>query len=171
MAKCVAFLRAINVGGHVVKMDRLKKLFEEAGFKNVETFIASGNVIFDSSAKTDSLEKKIETMLKKALGYEVSTFVRTVPELQRIADVKPFPDCDAGGNTLYVGFLAAPKKSLDVSSKRDAVAIDDREVYWLSRGPMLESDLSGAIFEKKLACPATFRNINTIRRIAAKYAS
>lgn len=62
MTKYIAFLRAINVGGHNVKMDELKKYFESLGFSNVETFIASGNVIFEASAKDAAkLEKKIES--------------------------------------------------------------------------------------------------------------
>src|SRR6185369_8391120 len=61
MPKYVAFLRAINVGGHVVKMDQLRALFEALGFANVETFIASGNVIFDSKSKNvAALERKID---------------------------------------------------------------------------------------------------------------
>ena len=78
MPKYVAFLRAISGGGHTVKMDYLRSLFESLGFSNVETFIASGNVIFDSTSKsTKALEKKIESYLLKTLGYEVVTlFVR-----------------------------------------------------------------------------------------------
>jgi len=77
---CVAFLRAINVGGRVVKMHRLRTLFVDEGFANVETFIASGNVVFDlpPAKKAPALERTIEAMLRNALGYEVSTFVRTV---------------------------------------------------------------------------------------------
>ena len=76
MPKFIAFLRAINVGNHTVTMDQLRRLFEELGFTNVETFIASGNVIFDAKAKTvSSLEAKIEKHLEKVLGYEVSTMV------------------------------------------------------------------------------------------------
>jgi uncharacterized protein (DUF1697 family) len=70
MPKYVAFLRAINVGGHTVKMDYLRHLFETLGLSNVETFIASGNVIFDSpSRNTKTLEKKIERHLLEKLGY------------------------------------------------------------------------------------------------------
>ena len=73
--KYVAFLRAINVGGHTVKMDHLRNLFESMGFANVETFIASGNVIFDSKTKsTAALEMEIENQLQAALGYEVRRF-------------------------------------------------------------------------------------------------
>ena len=66
MSKYIAFLRAINVGGHTVKMDVLRQLFESLGFANVETFIASGNVIFESKAgNVKALEKKIETCLQE----------------------------------------------------------------------------------------------------------
>ena len=85
MPKYIAFLRAINVGGHTVKMDQLREVFEQCGFKNVETFIASGNVIFDSTSKNPkALEKKIEAALLKAFGYEVHTFLRTPGELTAV---------------------------------------------------------------------------------------
>ena len=66
MTKYIAFLKAINVGGHNVKMDHLKRLFVKMDFKNVETFIASGNVIFETKLKTaDSIKEKIETEIGK----------------------------------------------------------------------------------------------------------
>ena len=74
MPKYFAFLRAINVGGHTVKMDYLRALFEALGFANVETFIASGNVIFETKSKdTNALQREIEKHLHQALGYEVAT--------------------------------------------------------------------------------------------------
>src|SRR5207248_3028901 len=87
-----AFLRAINVGGRVVKMDKLRALFETAGFTNVETFIASGNVVFDlsSAKKTQALERSIEAMLRDALGYDVAALVRTGAELKAVAEHEPF---------------------------------------------------------------------------------
>src|SRR5262245_43574496 len=109
MPKYVAFLRAINVGGHVVKMDHLRSLFEALKFSNVETFIASGNVIFDSkTTDTKALESKIEKHLKQQLGYEVITFLRSLPELKAISAYKAFHDKELSNetNTLYVGFLA-----------------------------------------------------------------
>src|SRR5215211_2292119 len=82
MPKYIAFLRAINVGGHTVKMDYLRTLFEDLGLMNVETFIASGNVIFDSPARRPkALEQKIETFLKEKFGYAVATFIRSAAEL------------------------------------------------------------------------------------------
>jgi len=86
MPKYIEFLKAINVGGHTVKMDHLKKLFEKMGFEKVETFIASGNVLFESkSKKIDAIKKKIETELEKSLGYKVATFIRTTNELKTIS--------------------------------------------------------------------------------------
>lgn len=178
MPKYFAFLRAINVGGHTVKMDHLRSLFEGLGFSNVETFIASGNVIFDSSAKSSkSLEKKIETTLAKALGYEVLTFVRSVDELMEIAAYQPFApaDINAAGHTVYVGFMAdspseaAKQKLLSLATEVDEFQLNGREVYWLSRTKFSDSTISGAVLEKTLVLPATLRNSNTIRRLAAKY--
>src|SRR4030095_12113038 len=91
MPRYVAFLRAINVGGHIVKMDQLRKLFTQLGFTDVETFIASGNVLFSSSSKSGpALEKKIEKHLKAALGYEGATLSGTPAEVCEAAAHEPF---------------------------------------------------------------------------------
>jgi uncharacterized protein (DUF1697 family) len=171
MSKYVAFLRAINVGGHTVKMDQLRRLFEGTGFANVETFIASGNVIFDSPAKnTKSLESKIQNSLQGSLGYPVATFIRSIPEVVKIAayDV-------AQEGSLYVAFLPgsasidSTKKLLSLSNEIDAFEVRGREVYWHCRTRFSESAFSGALLEKTLSMPATLRNITTVRKIATKY--
>ncbi len=177
MPRYVAFLRAINVGGHVVKMEDLRVLFESLKFKSVETFIASGNVIFESSAKpVADLQTKIETALRKALGYEVSTFVRTDGEVQAIARYKPFPEPDTlSAATFCVGFLytpLAPEAEQRVLSFRNAdedFHVHGGELYWLSRKRQSESTFSNAFFEKALKTRATFRGMNTVWKLAAKY--
>ena len=84
--RLIAFLRAINVGGHTVTMARLREEFEGLGFTDVETFIASGNVIFTSRSNDFArLEKKIEARLRAAFGFEVATFVRTNAEVAAVA--------------------------------------------------------------------------------------
>lgn len=178
MPKYVAFLRAINVGGHVVKMDRLRTLFEALGFTKVETFIASGNVIFDSrSTNTMALEQKIEKHLLQALGYEVATFVRSIDEVVRIANSEPFSPAQLkqSGNTLFVGFLAqspseeSRRELVKCGNKNNEFAIKDRELFWLCRVKFSENDFSGARLEKILKLKTTLRNANTPQRIAAKY--
>jgi uncharacterized protein (DUF1697 family) len=177
MPKYVAFLRAINVGGHTVKMDYLRTLFEALGFTNVETFIASGNVIFDSPARSSrTLERKIEASLELTLGYPVATFIRSTAELAEIASYKPFSDAElSAALTLYVGFMgsapsaAAKQKLLAFELKMDDFEFNGREVYWLSRARFSDSEFSGARLEKTLGLAATLRNSTTVMKLAAKY--
>ena len=176
--KYVAFLRAINVGGHTVKMDHLRQLFESMGFANVETFIASGNVIFDSKTKNPAaLEKKIEKQLQAELSYEVKTFIRTLDEIADVVGDQSFQksELEEPGNILYVGFMSATPQEAAIKSL--GVLVDDvndfrvreREVYWLRRTKVGESQYSGGIIEKTLRTPVTFRNSTTVKKILAKY--
>ena len=87
----IALLRGINVGGHTVKMDALRRYVEELGFGNVRTYIQSGNVFF-ATEETDrgALAERIERHLRAALGYEVPVCLRTVAELERVVAADPF---------------------------------------------------------------------------------
>jgi len=159
-------------------MDRLRLLFESLGFSGVETFIASGNVIFESPSKsTKMLEKKIEGGLREALGYRVATFIRSTVELSAIAHCQPFnaAKLKAEGSNLYIAFLAdgpgeeAKKKLLSCSTKMDDLHVSEREVYWLCRTNLSESAFSGARLEKTLGMPVTFRNSTTVKKLVLKY--
>src|SRR6476620_11820436 len=90
-----ALLRAINVGGHTVKMKELCAMFEAMKLANVRSVIASGNVLFESrSADAAALDSRIETALRKKLGYDVETFLRTGDELDALAAHDPFAATD-----------------------------------------------------------------------------
>jgi uncharacterized protein (DUF1697 family) len=176
MPKYVALLRAINVGGHTVKMDRLRQLFEELGFRNVETFIASGNVIFDSPSRTPlALERRIERHLHKALGYEVATFIRSPADLAAIAEHEAFPPTEVDKCTLYIGFAgtspteAACDKLVGSRTPVDEFHVNNREIYWLLRKSFNESEFKGNL-EKMLGMRVTFRNVTTVRKLAARFA-
>jgi uncharacterized protein (DUF1697 family) len=176
MQRLIAFLRAINVGGHVVKMDALRGHFEDLGFADVETFIASGNVIFSSrAANLPALERKIEKALHQALGYEVKTFIRTEAEVRALAGYQPFPPAAvASCAALSVGFLAAPldaaamKALMALRSDVDDFHVNGREVFWICRTRQAESPMSNMRFEKMLKVRVTFRGVNTIARLAAR---
>ena len=178
MPKFVAFLRAINLGGHTVKMDELRRLFEGMGFSHVETFIASGNVIFEA-ASTDlrELELKIEASLHGVLGYGVATFIRSMDEMDEIARYAPFdePGLDAGSCTLYIAFLANPpgdqavQKLLALASPVNQFHAAGQQIYWLCRTRFSDSGFSGTQLEKALSMPATIRNSSTVKKIAEKY--
>jgi uncharacterized protein (DUF1697 family) len=178
MTRYVAFLRAINVGGHVVRMEALRRLFESMGALNVATFIASGNVIFDTRrTNAAALERSIEAELQKALGFPVATFLRTIPEVSATAAHTPFPESEfAAGATMYVGFLKdkpAKERLRAVRALRTAVdefAVRERELYWLRRKAPWVKGYAGPPFEKTLATGITMRNVSTVRKLAAKYA-
>lgn len=172
----VAFLRGINVGGHNVKMDVLRGHFEAAGCASVETFIASGNVIFESRADAGRLEAKIEKQLANALGYEVATFIRERGEVGAAATHAAFPESDiAAAGAFCVGFLKAPLNAAQQAQLQqfttdiDAFATHGRELYWLCRVRQSDSKFSNVLLERKLAISATFRSITTVRKLAEKY--
>ncbi len=116
MPRYIAFLRAINVGGHTVKMDALRQHFESLGFTGVETFIASGNVVFETeSTDAQALERQIEGALHAALGYEVATFIRTTAELAAVAQYEPFATSAlATAMALSVAFLPEDGREIRV---------------------------------------------------------
>jgi uncharacterized protein (DUF1697 family) len=159
-------------------MEQLRQLFEELNFRNVATFIASGNVIFDvQTSSVSSLERRIERHLAKKLGYPVETFLRTPDELVTIAAHRPKADADfdGKGHNLYIGFLAdAPsadgKRAIArLQSDVDRVDVHRREIYWRVRGGFGDSKISGATLEKAVGMRCTLRNVTTVRRLAAKY--
>jgi uncharacterized protein (DUF1697 family) len=177
MTKYIAFLRAINVGGHNVRMDELRKLFESFGFTGVETFIASGNIIFETALKSDrDLEKQIEAKLRESLGYEVVTFIRSTAEIAEIASYKPFDESKLqAAQALNVAFLSEPlsddawRALQSLSTEIDEFHAHRREIYWLCKKKQSESTFSNVVFERKLKVQTTFRGWNTILKLAAKY--
>lgn len=176
MPKTIALLRAINVGGHTVTMATLKSLFEALGLRSVETFIASGNVIFDTDRPPDAaLEAAIADHLGAHLGFPVATFLRTDAELAAVAACRPFDaPTMAAAAAFNVGFLASPLAPDEVAALArlrtdiDDFATVDREVYWLCRQKQSASTFNNAVFERTLRRQATFRGHNTVARLAAK---
>ena len=177
MVRYIAFLRAINVGGRNIKMEQLRAHFADLGYAQVESFIASGNIIFTAPENDPALlQQQIETHLLQVLGYEVMTFLRTPAQVAAIAGHPTIPADDvATAGALNVGLLHAPLSSEQeaivqgLSTDIDRFFVHDREVYWLCATKQSESTFSNAVLEKALGLPATFRTIRTFARLAAKY--
>lgn len=177
MPRLIAFLRAINVGGRNVTMKDLCGLFSGLGLREVESFIASGNLLFSSGSRDlRGLERRIEACLHSSLGYEVRTFVRTDAEVAAIAHYRPFSAARLRSAAAFnVGFLAEPlgpegtRTLMGLKTSIDDFQVHGREVYWLCRGRQGESTFSNAVFERALKIAATFRGMNTISRLTAKY--
>lgn len=177
MTQHAAFLRAINVGGHTVKMDHLRRLFEDLGLNRVSTFIASGNVLFDPpDEEPAALEARIERHLESALGYAVRTFIRPTDALPGItrAALAAEPAYTADTDALHIGFLnALPSetawaKLLALQTADDRFYLGERELFWWRHGRVSDSPLSGNIVEKTLGLPTTLRSITTLQKLAAK---
>ncbi|MEP7382997.1 MAG: DUF1697 domain-containing protein, partial [Gemmatimonadota bacterium] len=172
----VALLRAINVGGHVVKMERLRTIFASLGFRDVETVIASGNVVFAAGGKPPALEVKIERALRDELGYDVATFLRCRDELEDVVSYDPLPHMAPAqpDHVLSVVFLKEPPTAdagaalLSLRNDVDDFVVRGRDVYWLRRTKAAPSLVAGPRFERALQRAGTGRNITTVRKLAQR---
>ncbi len=155
--KYVALLRGIMPMNPNMKSTKLKEFFESLGFENVQTVIASGNVLFDSpSADITSLEEKIEKELPRRLGFTSSTIIRSQDEIKALIDKNPFKNVkDEKPNYLVVTFFKEPRK--EVSTVIDLTKSDGSTMM-----RMLEKEYGKAI---------TTRTWKTVHRILIKMAS
>ncbi|HZC04873.1 MAG TPA: DUF1697 domain-containing protein [Ktedonobacterales bacterium] len=169
----IALLRGINVGGHQVKMERLRALFAELGLANVRTYIQTGNVFFDTDERDrDALTLAIEAHLLQSLGYVVPTFLRTTEELERTLALDPFQTLTVTDYMrLTIVFTASPiRPTLELptwSAKRDmqivaATAMDAFVVWYLINGRPPSGD---KFIEKTLGSAVTSRFLHTTAKI------
>ncbi len=173
----ITFLRGLNVGGHRVKMDRLRTLFEDLGLEDVSTFIASGNVVFSTEADdVDVLQRRIESHLADELGYGVPAFIRSPAELAAVVALGS-SDEDSSGASHYVLFLDVPlpkavrSRVSELTSAIDRFHFEEREIHWHVQGKLSESPLFDSGLERATkGVRTTMRNMNTLRRIVAKSA-
>ena len=174
----IAFLRGINVSGHkIIKMADLSKMFTGMKFKNVKTYIASGNVLFESNEKdTSKLETKTEKEILKTFGFEVIVFIRTKEELEKIVKTFSVPKEDLGNEVgakpkFYVLFMREKftKLKLPFVSEKYAVEVIaalDNNFFCIARPDVVGSGGGANLFiEKEHKIPATTRNWNTIIKI------
>lgn len=178
MERYVAFLRGMNLGRRRIKNPELRAEFEALGWADVETFRASGNVVF-AAAKRESrtaLTERIEAGLLEGLGYDVPVYLRSAAEVVAIAAREPFPaqDVAASKGKLQVTMLrkqptaAARRKALALADDEDRLALAGAELYWLPSGGVSESELDLKALEAALG-PGTQRTLGTVEQIAAKY--
>jgi uncharacterized protein (DUF1697 family) len=177
-----AFLRGINLGRRRVTGDDLRAVFAGAGFTGVGTFLASGNVVFETPATApsadDGLTAGIEAALERSLGYAVPTFLRTEPELRSIVALAPFSaeELEQSAGKLQVMLLRAEPTAearaavLAHGSEGDRLALYGKELYWLPQGNMSDSPLDLAAIDRVLG-PATIRTANTLARLHARFFS
>lgn len=172
--KYVAFLRGINVSGkNSIKMATLKAMFESLGFNNVETYIQSGNVIFEfKPCETASLEIKIKEEINKIFGFHIETIVRTKEELINIISNNPLlMEVNIEIDKLHVTLLISKPEEAIIESlelkkeENEKYIIQGREIYLYCPNGYGNTKLNNAILEKKLKIAATTRNWKTMNKL------
>lgn len=173
MSTRIAFLRAVNLGRRRVRNARLVELFEQLGYRDVWTYINSGNVVFSAGGSRAALEGAIGAAVERDVGFEVTTFVRSVSELREIVARQPFER--VSGDTYFVTFLAGrptPSQRNDLESLSndfDTLLADAREVHWLMRGKSTDSRLVKRQWEQILGMnSSTSRNMTMLTKLLDK---
>jgi uncharacterized protein (DUF1697 family) len=173
-----AFLRGVNLGPRRrVGSAALRALFEGMGFRDVDTFRASGNVVFGGGRGSSTrLAPRIERGLAESLGFEVAVFLRTAAEIRTIAAGEPFDRelVEASEGKLQVVLLpsrpsaTARKEVLALATGADRLAFGARELYWLPSGGIRDSALNLRAIEQRLGA-TTMRTKGTIDELARKW--
>ena len=176
MSTRLAFLRAVNLGKRRVDMKRLAAVMQGAGYDDAWTYINSGNIGFTSSKTRGALEVELEPLLEKEFGFECTTFVRTLAEVEKALSLEPF--ALGTGDTYFITFLkkaptAAQKKGLEaLSGDFDTLEVHGADVHWRMRGKSSDSPLTRRDWEKVLGpLSSTSRNTTMLRKLVVKAAT
>lgn len=170
MKTYISVLRGINVGGHkIIKMNELKKLYRDLNFDRVQTYLQSGNVIFNA-LETDikKLENKIRLKIQTRFGFDVSVIVLDIETLQTIASSNPFTTDDSKDiSSLYVTFLSEVAvlpnmtKIMDKVQNDEEIAFAEKAIYLFCPSGYGKTKLNNNFLETHTGIPATTRNWKT----------
>ena len=163
MTSYVALLRGVNIGGRLLKMQDLKSIAVEIGLDSPRTYIASGNLLFESGKSELVLKRELEAALKAHFGKAVAVMLRTAQELGAAVSANPFRD--EPGNKVVAIFLDSPPpadaKANAVHLSDERVALGQREIY-----VHYPSGIGGSKLRIPAALAGTARNMNTVARLA-----
>jgi len=169
----ISMLRGINVSGQKkIRMTELKAMYESLHFKDVETYVQSGNVLFSSTEKNKrKLAEQIEVKIEDFLGYSVKVFIRTVDDFKRVIANNPFAEINPDPATMHVTFLfEAPsasqlQKLVIPKAESEQYRISGDVVYLYCPDGYGRSKLSNNVIERKLKMSATTRNFRTVNAL------
>ncbi|MEX2531766.1 MAG: DUF1697 domain-containing protein [Gemmatimonadota bacterium] len=190
MSATAIFLRGINLGRRRLTNEELKEPFVDAGFGEVQTFIASGNLVVGDATKRPgegeeassesalaALEARVEKVVQKSFGFQADAFARPLMQLAELVDAKLIGEGEAAGFTPHVIFLKAAPDAAAVQAlgtletEGDRFPVLDEQVIWLRRGGLSDSTVEQRHLEKALGgVPNTMRKVTTLRRMVAKFA-
>lgn len=170
MIKYVSILRGINVSGQkIIKMDALKKMYENLGFQNIQTYVQSGNAIFSTNCTNiKELEKTISSQIEIEFGYKVPAIVLSTTKLETIISNNPFTkDYHQDTSAIYITFLAETPTSIDQESimqkkhPNEEISFTTHAVYLYCPIGYGKTKLNNNFLESKLKVQATTRNWKT----------
>ena len=169
MKTYIILLRGINVSGkNKLPMADLRTLLNDLGFKNVQTYIQSGNIILESEEGKSVVCNKIKEGIQRKFSYDVPVIARTIPEWKKAIAKYPFPI----DNTKIVAFVFLNKKVYETKIEvkginNDEYLIDNDMIYIYCQSGFGKTKLSNNLFERKLNVTATTRNYNTTVKLLA----
>jgi len=168
MARYLALLRGINVGGIRVPMPELKLAFERLGFENVRTYLQTGNVVFDSGEPPGDVKPAVERELSHTFHYEAYVLLYALEALGPIARGYPFARTEEFH--AYVVFVGSPAVFEELTalaaSSGEPTAPGPGVLYWkVKRGESLDTPLAKLLAKKKYKNSTTIRNLNTLEKI------
>lgn len=179
MARLVAFLGSINVGGNRIKMVDLVAALTDAGFEDVSTVTASGNVILTDDRDPTMLEIRLESVVEQSFGFKSCAMVRTEKEIRYAIDANPFHGTGSqhgSDKMVHSIFLSQQpdKTAVDAlieehrSKGSERLALGDRVLFLGYVHGVGVSSLSNKVLERRLGCKGTARNMTSLKRILGK---
>ena len=172
MGKFIAFLRGVNVGGRIVKMAELRALCEELGWQEVQTYIQSGNIVFDATGKAPALETALEKAMGERFGFSPAVMIRSAAELAKIAATNPFPGpSEKEPNWVLLGLCkdkpnAGAAAAIEAKAQAGERAVVAGGELWshYPRG-IGTSKLTPAVLDRAAGTIVTARNWRTILKL------
>ncbi|WP_179471752.1 DUF1697 domain-containing protein [Mycolicibacterium vinylchloridicum] len=171
MTRYAAFLRGVNVKGTTMKMADVAAAFTGAGFTNVKTVLASGNVLLDSGAAAKTVRTKAEAALRDAFGYDAWVLVYDVDTVRKVADDYPF-EAEVEGQQSYVTFVSDTKVLDELAALADDAGPDEKitrgdgVLYWqVPKNSTLDSTIGKTMGNKRYKSSTTTRNLRTLAKV------
>jgi len=170
----IAFLRGINVGGHkLIKMADLRQSLEMMGLRNVQTYIQSGNILFESEKEASQLAQRIEQQIQTTFGFFVPVMLRTSVEFEQIMENCPFNfDALLENESIHISLLSEVPTQKEMThldkfqNDVEKYRIEGKEIYLFLSQSIRDSKL--AIQLQKVGVSSTSRNWKTIIKLATK---
>ncbi|MGV0849642.1 DUF1697 domain-containing protein [Mycolicibacterium phlei] len=171
MTRYAAFLRGVNVSGVNLKMADVAKALEDAGFTNVRTILASGNVLLDNRAGVASVREKAQRALRDAFGYDAWVLAYDLDTVRAISEAYPF-EREVEGHHSYVTFVADDQVLDELAAlaadpgPQERIARGDGVIYWqVPRQSTLDSAIGKTMGKKRYKAATTTRNLRTLEKV------